>query len=58
MTFNYYLKEEKQKGRIEGLAEGEASKALEMARAMKTDNKPVEEISKYTGLTTEEIEKL
>ena len=45
-------------GRSEGIAEGEASKALDMARAMKEDNKPVDEISKYTGLSIEEIEKL
>lgn len=42
----------------EGRTEGEACKALEMARAMKEDNKPVDEISKYTGLSIEEIEKL
>ena len=45
-------------GRNEGIAQGEASKALEMAKAMKEDNKPVDEISKYTGLSIEEIEKL
>ena len=45
-------------GRSEGIAEGEASKALDMARAMKEDNKPVDEISKYTGLSAEEIGKL
>ena len=45
-------------GRSEGIAEGEASKGLDMARAMKEDNKPVDEISKYTGLSIEEIEKL
>ena len=54
MTFNYYLKEEKKKG----LAEGEASKAREMAKAMKADNEPVDKIVKYTGLPAEEIEKL
>ena len=58
MTFNYYLKEEKKKGKAEGLAEGEASKAREMAKAMKADNKPIDEISKYTGLSAEEIERL
>ena len=31
---------------------------IEMARAMKNDNKPIDEISKYTGLSTEEIDKL
>ena len=42
----------------EGFDEGKASKAIEMARAMKNDNKPIDEISKYTGLSTEEIDKL
>ena len=54
MTFNYYLKEEKQKGRIEGLAEGK----LEMAKAMKGKNYPADEISELTGLSKEKIEKL
>ena len=51
-----------EKGRYEGLAEGEASgraeREIEMAKAMKADNKPVDEISKYTGLSVEDIEKL
>ena len=51
-----------EEGRNEGLAEGEASgraaEKIEMARAMKEDNKPVDEISKYTGLSIEDIEKL
>jgi len=42
----------------EGFDDGKASKAIEMARAMKNDNKPIDEISKYTGLSTEEIDKL
>ena len=49
-------------GRSEGLeagiAQGEASKALEMAKAMKADNEPTEKIAKYTGLSTEKIEML
>ncbi len=43
-----------EEGKAEGLAEGK----VEIAKAMKADNKPVEEISKYTGLSAEEIEKL
>ena len=39
------------KGRAEGRAEGERTKALESARRMKADNMPVELIAKYTGLT-------
>jgi predicted transposase/invertase (TIGR01784 family) len=45
-------------GRAEGRAEGEKMKAIESARKMKADNLPVEVISKYTGLTAEEIETL
>ena len=49
-------------GRSEGIAQGEASgraaEKLEMAKAMKADNKPIDEISKYTGLSKEDIEKL
>ena len=45
-------------GRSEGEASGRAERELEMARAMKVDNEPVEKIVKYTGLSAEEIEKL
>lgn len=41
-------------GRAEGIAQGRA----ETARSMKADNVPVEVISKYTGLTPEQIESL
>ena len=51
-----------ERGRTEGLeagiAQGEASKALEMAKAMKVDNEPVEKIFKYTGLPKEKVELL
>ena len=42
-------------GRAEGLEEGEAKERIKTARKMKEDNMPVELITKYTGLTTEEI---
>ena len=66
VTLEYMIAEAKEEGleqgRTEGLAEGEvsgrAAEKLDMARAMKEDNKPVDEISKYTGLSTEEIDKL
>ena len=49
-------------GKAAGIAQGEASgraeREIEMARAMKGENKPIDEISKYTGLSTEEIDKL
>jgi len=41
-------------GKIEGKLEG----LIELARLMKLDNEAVEKITKYTGLTKEEIEKL
>ena len=51
-----------ERGRTEGLeagiAQGEASKALEMAKTMKVDNEPVEKIVKYTGLPKEKVELL
>ncbi len=47
-----------EQGRTEGEASGRAEREIEMAKAMKNDNKPVDEISKYTGLSAEEIGKL
>ena len=66
VTLEYMIAEAKEEGleqgRTEGLAEGEVSgrtaEKLDMARAMKEDNKPVDEISKYTGLSAEAIGKL
>ena len=48
----------KGEGRLEGRAEGRAEGHEEDARRMKADNMPIELISKYTGLTVDEIEKL
>ena len=48
----------KGEGRLEGKAEGRAEGHEEDARRMKADNMPIELISKYTGLTVDEIEKL
>ena len=45
-------------GLEQGRNEGFVESRLEMAKAMKADNKPVDEISKYTGLSAEELEKL
>ena len=49
-------------GKAAGLAEGEASgraeREIEMARAMKADNEPLEKIAKYTGLSIEDIDRL
>ena len=51
-----------ERGRTEGLeagiAQGEASKALEMAKAMKNENLDIETIAKISGLSKEKIELL
>ena len=52
------MKEGMKEGIKEGIKEGQYSTRLETARNMKKDNMPVELISKYTGLTPEEIEKI
>jgi predicted transposase/invertase (TIGR01784 family) len=46
--------EGKQEGRREGKEEG----MIEVAREMKKEGDPVEKISRITGLTKEQIEKL
>ncbi|WP_270089098.1 Rpn family recombination-promoting nuclease/putative transposase [Sphingobacterium sp. SYP-B4668] len=48
----------KVEGRVEGRAEGERKKAIETALNLKKMDIPVEKISKATGLTIEEVEKL
>ena len=51
-----------QKGRQEGLQEGEQKgerkKAIAVAREMKKEGLPLEQIARITGLSAEEIEKL
>jgi predicted transposase/invertase (TIGR01784 family) len=47
-----------EKGIEKGREEGENKKAIEIAKAMLTKNKPMEEIVEFTGLTVKEIEKL
>ena len=54
VTLEYIVKEAKE----EGEASGRAEREIEMAKAMRADNKPIDEISKYTGLSAEEIERL
>ena len=48
----------KAEGIEQGRTEGEASKALEMAKAMKSKNYSIDEIAELTGLSKDEIEKL
>ena len=48
----------KEKGEAEGMEKGERKSKIEMAKLMLKDNKGVEEIKKYTGLTEEELENI
>ncbi|MBV6425834.1 MAG: hypothetical protein KIPDCIKN_00320 [Haliscomenobacter sp.] len=45
-------------GREEGKIEGKMEGKMEIARQMKAEGEPVDKISRFTGLTMEEIEKL
>lgn len=45
-------------GYAKGIAEGELSKALQIARNMKSKGLPISDISEMTGLSLEELEKL
>lgn len=47
-----------EEGKVEGKVEGIAQRTIEIAREMKNSGEPLDTISKYTGLTEEEIEKL
>lgn len=47
-----------EKGRKEGLLEGKLEEARNIALAMKQEGMPLEQISKFTKLTVEEIRKL
>ena len=46
------------KGKLEGLKEGRIAEQISMATAMKKDGADINLISKYTGLTIDEIKKL
>ena len=43
------------KGREEGLAEGKSSATIEIAKSMKAEGMTIDMISKFTGLSVEEI---
>ena len=45
-------------GKLEGKFEGKLEGKFEMAKLMKSENEPINKISKYTVLTKEEIERL
>lgn len=61
--FREFMYEMDQKSRMrtareDGIAEGRAEEKAETARAMKADGLSFDIISKYTGLTLEQIESL
>ena len=45
-------------GIAQGEASGRAEREIEMAKAMKSENEPVDKIIRYTGLSAETIERL
>ena len=55
--FEYINDTTKGSGEAAGMAKVELEAARNLARAMKADGKPVERISKYTGISSEKIEK-
>ena len=48
----------KEEGKVEGKIEGQKIKSIEIAKVMLQDTNDYKLISKYTGLSIEEIEKL
>lgn len=61
-VLDYALKEGMEKGIAQGIEQGieqgEYKKSLDIAREMKKDGLPPAQISKFTKLSIEEIEKL
>ena len=59
---NYFrmltLSEERLQGKLEGLKEGRLAEQISMAKAMKKDGADINLISKYTGLSIEEVRNL
>ena len=58
MTLEYIVKEAKEEGLEQGKAEGLAEGKIEMAKAMKMKNYPIEDIAELTGLTVDVMKKL
>ena len=54
----YFYKDMMNVEREEGIKEGRIAEQISMATAMKKDGADINLISKYTGLSIEEIEKL
>jgi predicted transposase/invertase (TIGR01784 family) len=57
-VIDYARQEGMEKGMEKGIEKGEYKKALDIAREMKKDGLPFVQISKFTKLSVEEIEKL
>lgn len=58
MTFEMKMQEARNDGREEGLAQGLAQGRSQIAIDMLRDNKPIEEIVKYSRLTPEQVQEL
>ena len=48
----------KREGRKEGMEQGRAETSLEIARKMKNAGRPLSEITEFTGLPAESVEKM
>ena len=53
-----FKKEKKGKGKKEGKKEGKKQNQLEIAKKMKEENMDIEQISRFTNLTIDEIKQL
>jgi len=47
-----------EEGKAIGVEEGEVKRSLEIARQMKQQGEQLEKITRYTGLSREDVEKL
>jgi predicted transposase/invertase (TIGR01784 family) len=57
-VLDYALSQGEKKGRLQGLAEGERKKAVDIAWSMKKEGFTPDQIAKFTQLSVEEIERL
>ena len=58
LEYNTLIEEAKQNGLKQGIEQGSVNKSIEIAKNLKNLSTDIETISKATGLTKEEIEKL
>jgi predicted transposase/invertase (TIGR01784 family) len=57
-ALDYQIDKAKKEGREEGIEKGREEEKIEIAKAMLSKNKPLEEIAEFTGLSLDEIEQL